>query len=738
LRIGLTSLARGFSFRFAAMPAVARAGVARPLTAPIRPTGLIAALGRVVARNILAERERWFPWVVVAFAMGAAGYFGIAAEPSLWTVSAVGAVGLAAAIAGMTSHVLLLRLTLAIVAAACFGFDAAKLRTTFIAAPVIARDTGALRVEGRVEAVLVEDARNARIVLEPTRIGRDATNLPRRIRLSLRGEKAVAAVAPGARVSLLAMIRPPPEPAQPGGYDFARWAFFSGIGGVGFTLGTPQQLAPAPPADWQRAFMEHIERLRLSMSARVRKSLPGPEGAIAAALIAGDRAAISEEDNTAYRDSGLFHVLSISGLHMALAGFGVFWIVRALLALWPRLALTQPIKKWAAVAALIGATFYLFVSGGGAPAVRSFIMLSAMLLAVLVDRPALNMRSVAIAALLILAVEPEGVIEPSFQMSFSAIVGLIALAEWQRSLPKDGARDISVVFRTLRHGRRYVIGLILTSVVAGLATAPFAIYHFDRAPGYSLLANLLATPVVGVVIMPAACFTVVLMPFGLEDTPLQIMGWGVRSMTEIAHWVAGLPGAVRLLPAWSNMVLALIVSGGLWLGLWQRQWRWAGLVPIAVGLFLSFHPSRPDVLITRDGGAVAVRGSDGHFTLMGKIDDYTAEQWLLRDGDARKPEAARGGAACDEWGCVARMADGRGIALALRVGALEDDCVTADVVITNAPLRRSCSAPARVIDRFEILRGGAMALWLEPQSVRAQSVAEIRGLRPWSGLKSGK
>jgi competence protein ComEC len=425
-------------------------------------------------------------------------------------------------------------------------------------------------------------------------------------------------------------------------------------------------------------------------------------------------------------------VLSISGVHMALAGLGIFWIVRALLALSSRLALSYPIKKWAAVAAILGATFYVFISGGSAPAVRSYLMLVVMLIGVLADRPALSMRSVAISAILLLGIEPEGVIEPSFQMSFSAIVGLIALAEWQRATPFTGEFSQSNAGGVFRWLRRYVLGLILASTVAGLATAPFAIYHFDRAPGYSLLANLLASPVVGTIIMPAACLAVALMPFGLEFWPLQVMGWGVGTMTDIAHWVSDLPGAVHLVPAKSEFALLFIVAGGLWVGLWQRRWRWWGLAAILFGFVLAITEKPPDILIARDGKAAAIRGADGNFILIGDADQYTAEQWLLRDGDARSVEAAMNDAQCDEWGCVVHDNNGNLVALALRPGALSDDCARAKIVISAVPIRRSCAKPLHTVDLFDVFNDGATALYVTGDRISIITTAERRGARPWS------
>jgi competence protein ComEC len=216
------------------------------------------------------------------------------------------------------------------------------------------------------------------------------------------------------------------------------------------------------------------------------------------------------------------------------------------------------------------------------------------------------------------------------------------------------------------------------------------------------------------------------------------MGWGVRGMTEIAYFVAGLPGAVRLLPAWPNSVILLIVAGGLWAGLWRRRWRWFGLLPVLAGLIFSFIDKPPDIIVAKDASAIAVRGADGHFALIGRPDEYTAAQWLLRDGDSRTPVEAEEGASCDDGGCIAQLSDGRIVALSLRLGALPDDCARAAIVVSTAPLRRSCTGPRVVIDRFDVAREGAFALWIDGNEVRSVSVADVRGVRPWSGLSSAE
>jgi competence protein ComEC len=686
-------------------------------------------------RNLAAEEDRWLPWAVVAFAGGDAFYFGMAAEPAAWMAIAGAFVAAVFFAVSLSSTGTGLRFAAILLAAAGFGFSAAKLRTDMVTAPVISREMGPLRIEGRVESV--SDLINGqRVIFAPSKMGRSNNQpLPHRFRLTLRNTKAPPNLEPGQWVSVVAVLRPPPEPNFPGGYDFARGAFFDGIGGVAFAFGAPKTISAAHAETFMENLDARIERLRHNMTKRVRAVLPGSNGAIAAALITGDRGAIEEDDNKAFRDSGLAHILSISGLHMALAGLGIFWAIRALLALIPLLALQYPIKKWAAVAAIGASFFYLLISGGGSAPTRSFIMLAMMLAGILFDRPALSMHPVALAGLAILAVMPESILDAGFQMSFAAIIGLIALAEWQmaRKPSDDIARPAfwSAAGVWLRL-KRYFMGIVLATTVATLATAPFAIFHFNRTGGYSILSNVLADFSVAFVVMPSAAIAVILMPFGLDQWPLQVMGWGVQRMVDVAHWVGGLPGAVVLVPSWPLAALLLIVSGGLWIGIWRRRWRWFGLVPLAAGLALTTTGAPADVLIARDAKTAAVRQADGTLAILGNHpDDYTAKQWLLRQGDARDWEIARKAGLCDDDGCVARSANGSVVAFAQRADALADDCARADVLVSATPVRVDCPHPQIIVDRLALARKGASAIRLGENGVKMETVAEARGTRPW-------
>ena len=678
----------------------------------------------------LAERDRWALWLPVALATGIGIYFALPVEPTIRHTVMLAILGVGAGVIGTRLRnpaAFLLTLLMAI----SLGFAIAKLRTDFVAAPVLSHKIGPIGVTGCVESVQAKD-KGVRAVFRVAGIRRlSPQNMPEKIRVSFRSGGEM--LQPDVCARFTAVLMPPPGPAEPDGYDFGRASFFWGIGAVGFAYGKPHPIAPITAPDFRERISAAIQRLRFQMTARIREALPGSTGGIAAALITGDRGGISEDDESALRDAGLAHVLAIAGLHMALVGLGLFWAVRAFLALFPVLALTQPIKKWAAIAALGSATFYLIISGAATPATRAYIMLAMMLLAVLVDRPALSMRSLALAAAIILFFTPESLIEPGFQMSFAAVASLIAIAEWEQArslhMPPNFVRPR---FATLR---RYLGGIAATSFVGSLATAPFAIYHFDRAAHYAVLGNLLAMPVMGFVVMPAAAVSVILMPFSLENIPLQIMGWGIEIMLSIGKWVSHLPGAVSIVAPLPITALIVLSAGGLWIVLWRGAWRWLGLLPMAVAVVLIFTAKAPDILIARDGVTIAVRKADGSLQLMRKEkDQYSATQWLKRDGDARLPEQAIGhppDVRCDEFGCTARTPNGELVAAALREDALAEDCDKADIVISAVPTRWLCKKPKLVIDRFDIASAGGYAIWVGDK-IKMHTVQGERGERPWS------
>jgi competence protein ComEC len=662
------------------------------------------------------ERDRWPLWLPVALGVGAGGYFALPAEPVLSLGLVALAVALVAAVLAIRDW---MRWPLAVVAALLLGFGLAKLHETWVETPVLDHAVVA-HMTGRIVS-MEPRAQGLRVVLDQVRSG-GLDPAPRRVRVLLRATRNYQPdFRPGQWLSLTAKLDTPPAPSEPGASDLGRSLFFQSIGAVGFAYGRAHTIVPATPPSLFERLGTGVEDLRLTMTQKIQARIPGSLGGIAAALITGERGGISEEDEDALRDAGLAHVLAIAGLHMALMGGGIFWLLRAVLAAVPAIALRYPIKKWAAVGALVASSFYLVISGAAPSAVRAFVMLAMVMVAILLDRPALSMRSLGLAAAILLMLRPESVTEPGFQMSFAAVAGLVAVAEWERE--RDRLKPRGTVYR-------YVHGIVITSLVGSLATLPFAIFHFDRATHYAVLGNLIAMPVMGFWVMPAAALSVVLMPFGLEDFALDLLRQGIAVMLAMGRWVSGLPGSVSLAPAMPMSALILISLGGLWLALWRTRWRWWGFAPMLVGVGIAYFAPLPDMLVAGDATTIAIRGEDGLLHFVRKpADKYAARDWLRRDGDGRDIGDAVGlpGLACDGLGCVVTRKVL--IATSLHPEALDEDCARAKVVVSTAGAI-NCKGPAVVIDGKAAQEGEGWRVTLSPFPI-ATSVRFARGERPW-------
>lgn len=693
------------------------------------PAGIHRRLSGWLFESFVGERDRWALWLPVAGGIGVAIYFGLPVEPAGWIGAAAAAAGLALGLAGRRRPMAVM--TALLLTAVALGFAAAQLHTALTAAPMLSKELEPVELGGRVIEVEALP-RGRRVLLDQLQIERLApAATPARIRISIRtgGET----LRPGDRVTLLAGIAPPSAPLAPGAFDFQRHAFFEGIGGYGFSFGAPLAIEPAAGLDPLLETRLWFADLRQAITDRVLAVLPGATGAVAAALMTGSQSAIPEDVILAMRDSGLAHLLSISGLHVGLVAGIVFIGLRSLLALVPAIALRHPIKKWAAAAALFGTLLYTLLAGAPVPTQRAFFMTGLVLVAVLLDRNPFSMRAVAWAAAAILLVAPDTLTGPSFQMSFAAVVALIAAWEASRAWRRQRRGEAGWP----RWTARYVGGLAFTSLIAGAATTPYAVYHFGRMANYGVLANMAAVPLTGLWIMPWAVAAFLLMPFGLEALALVPMGWGVDAVIRVAELVAGWPGAAALIPAMPLWGLALVTLGGLWLCFWERRWRLLGAAPVVAGLLSVLILSPPDVLVSGDGRLMAVRGADGGLLVSStRTAAFTAEGWLRRVADDAAESwpgegaTADGRLACDGLGCLYRV-NGHVVALATRATALEEDCGIADVVVSLEPVRRPCPSAGIVIDRFDLWRHGAHALWLAPGEVEVQSVGETRGDRPW-------
>ncbi|TDE40381.1 ComEC/Rec2 family competence protein [Antarcticimicrobium sediminis] len=646
-----------------------------------------AALDAVLDR----QRGHLFPWAPVFLGLGIGIYFFLPTEPDGRFYLIPGLIGAAGAVWALLrpGGVAALGVAAALLAT---GLALASARAHLVAAPVLSfRYYGP--VEGRVVALDRSASDALRLTLDRVRLeGAVSTQVPARLRIALHGTASGQGGWPGARIMTTAHLAPPQGPAEPGGFDFRRHAWFQRLGAVGYTRAPV--LVAAPPGRDLGLF-----RLRMAVAARMRAVLPGDIGGFAAAVTTGDRSGVGQKTLEALRASNLAHLLAISGLHMGLLAGFVFAAIRLGLAAIPVLALRLPARKIAAGAAILAAAGYLALSGGNVATERAFVMTAVMLGAVMVDRRAFSLRAVALAALIVLLMRPESLLGPGFQMSFAATTALIAvfgaLRDWQLAL---GPRWLSPV-----------VGVGLSSLVAGLATAPVAAAHFNALAHYGLVANLPTVPVMGLVVIPAAVLAATLAPFGLEALPLEAMGLGLRWILMVANWAAQLPGARGYVTSPGPLVLPLFVLGILFVILWQGWARLVGLIPAAAAVLIWTGAERPAVLIADSGTLVGVMTPQGRALSKSRGAGFVAGIWLENDGDgADQPEAA------------ARWPGGAGRLRVIKAGARRiihvtgkralpelSDCTAQDVVV--APLPVPLDGPCLVLDPSYLGKTGAVA-----------------------------
>lgn len=678
-----------------------------------------------------AGAGRLLPWVPVAFGTGIAFYFAADHEPVL-SVAAVVAVALC--IVALLLRRQKLFPAAVMIAAAAAGFATATWKTARVAHGVLARPMFSVSLTGFVETRDIRE-RTDRFVLRVATMESPRGQIKlERVRLSV---KKGTAPAVGSFVELKARLMPPLAPLRPGSYDFGRDLYFQGIGASGFVMGAIKAREPQADGGLALRYATFMQGLRDAIDTRIRAVLDGDQRAIATALLTGRRDAISEPVNDAMFISGLGHVLSISGYHMAVVAGVVFFAVRALLALFPALTVSHPIKKWSAAAALVAAAFYLLLSGAEVATQRSFFMTAVVLIAVMVDRRAITFRTLAVAALIVLVIAPEALVHPSFQMSFAATLGLVALI--QIGMPRLFASpDNSATARVAMWGGRELMMLVLASLVAGLATTPYAAFHFHRITPYGLLANLAAMPVVSAVVMPAGLLGLVAMPFGFDGVFWAIMGAGIDWMIVVTKYVAALPGAVGRVPAFGIGPLIAASSGIVLFGLLRTPLRWSGAALLLVAVVWAARLPQPDILISADGRNVAVRGSDQRLHLMRTAKDaFLVKEWLAADADARIAADASlaDGVSCDPSGCVTQMAGGAFVALALRPEALAEDCERAGLIVTARQPPQGCAAS--VIDIERLRRQGAITLRRSREGFVVGAVKPGGIDRPWSPATGG-
>jgi len=710
-------------------PKVAAAGRA---VAPFWPEWLLAAtrwLRDRLTTWLPAEVApgRLTPWLAILFGLGIVVYFAAEHEPAWWAAS--GLFGGCAVTAALTRRRDIIFTTSLGLAALAAGFATVTIRSAWIAHPILSRPAYNAEVTGFVLS-REQRTRSDRIVVQVHDIkARRLSEKLERVRVAVRKGTAPPV---GTFVSFKAWLNPPLPPLRPGGYDFARDMYFQQIGGSGFVLGRLKILKPPAEKSVSVRWAAAIASLRDGIDARIRAALPGDTGAIASALITGKRDAISAPVNEAMYVSSLAHVLSISGYHMAVVAGVVFFAMRGLLALLPAFASRYPIKKWAAAFAIVGAAFYLILSGAEIATQRSFIMVAIVLAGVMIDRQALTLRTLTIAALAVMLLAPEAVVHPSFQMSFAATLALIAA--YERGLPwMIAGADTSRGARIALWGGREILALILASLVAGAATTIYVAFHFHRLAPYGVVANLLAMPIMSAWTMPAGLIELLVMPFGFDRPVWQMMGFGIDWMVGVATWIASLPGAIGHIAAFGIGPLLLATAGLVTVCLLRTPLRWVGGALLVVACIWAVRPPLPDVLVSSDGRTVALRTPSGRLAFhQSRRNAYAVRDWLASDGDARstKDKTLTSGLRCDPAGCIGRLRDNTVVSIVLTPEAFEEDCRRADLVVTALTAPPYCKTT--VIDRPVWQARGALTV---RQSAAGLEITPSRPKghdRPWA------
>ena len=669
--------------------------------------------GGPVKRLWQAQDRRFALWAPAAIGFGVWFRLDGAWLPPISVIVAVFAFGCAVFWLSRRRGMAALVFASAALSLIALGYLASTVRIAIVDAPVLGADFRG-EVTGRVIAADRSRSEVPRVTLDQLVLsGVHASAIPERVRVSL--IDATSAPLIGSVISVDAVLSSPSGPAAPGAFDFSRQAFFRRIGGVGYARGSVEVVSP--PIDgvlW-------LNRLRADISRELRLRVGGEEGAVAAALIVGDRAHIAASTTDALRDSGLAHLLAISGLHIGLMSALMFWLVRFALALMPVFASRVPIRKIAAVAGLLAAGGYLALAGFGVATQRAFIMAAVAFVAILLDRPAVTARGLAAAACLVLLIRPESLFEAGFQMSFAAVAALVAGYEFSRPFWRARA-DSPTLWQRVSTG---IIATVMTSLIAGAATAPFAAYHFNRLVAYGLPANVLATPVMGVWIMPAIIMTAVLAPFGLSGLGLAILGWGIGYVLWVADFIAALDGAAWSVPAGSSLSLALIVFGGLWLVIWRGPLRAFSVLPVVLGVLLWRGTIQPDLLISEGARLIAGRSEDGSLWVSRKRKSgYSAETWLRRNGEGDLSQVLafeRRNWSCNRGGCFGGTGDNTPVTLVLnrskegvRKSCIQGAIVIAPKIFTGSEQKNSCV----VIDRETL------------DSASSVSVTLVSGSRP--------
>ncbi len=669
------------------------------------------------------------PWTVILLSIGIGIYFSLPFEGDLTITALLLLVVLVIWLVPNKSSLQLKIISLLLIV--LLGYAAALFRTHSVKTPLLSSSSKSYHYTMAVDTI--EPLQKSRIRYSGTLLALSKTKQQQRpIRLRIRTTDQGPRFKFGDVVCGRTILKRPNGPLIPGGYDFGKALWFKQIGGTGFTISQMKICRNTNTvAKNNNPLFTFIATLRNAIATRIDAHLSEPKRSMARALILGDRGRIKEQDLIALRNAGLGHLLAISGLHMAVFAGTIFFLARAALALFPIYAQKYPIKKWAAIIALFGGTVYFLISGQSIPTQRAFLMINILFAAIILERPALTLRNVALAALVILIFRPDSLLSAGFQMSFAAVTALVVAYQFNLKYQP-------LTFFAKHNWARpfyYLSGIWMTSLIATLATAPFAIYHFNQFSYMGPVGNMLAIPIFTLLLMPAAVLSLALMPFGIEQLAMIPLGISIEMLLSTAHWTSSFDPAILSIGKITLSSVIIFTFAALILFFTRRPFIYLAIPLIIIALATARPGEKPALYVGSTGDIIALRGNDGQlYAPDGRKSKFVLQNWLKADGDPKDQSEIRNSdkLICDESACSGQTAN-KTVTLLKNIDALAEECERADILIYKHSITRPCPNPELILTKTELSKLGPHTIYIKDGKTRVERANDFRNNRIWSG-----
>ncbi len=555
-----------------------------------------------ITENYILEKESLIIWYAIMFALGAAFYLSFPYELS--TIAVLFFLESILVLLYIFRNKAKIFKLLTYVIVFTLGLTIAKADALFKSKQIDKSLSETIYINGQVKVIDYNSNNRPRLLI--TKANNFDRDLKGDYKISI--SKLEPWMKEGSCVELVAQLPKSFTPNPLSNYNMNRNNFYKEISAIGYSIGPVYE---KDCKEIQNNKSNMITKIRNKIKTVIENNTTPNEGAIIKALTIGDRSLISNKLNENYRTSGLAHVLSISGMHMSIIALLVFWLVRLLLL--PIGYGQYDFRKFAAIISISVTFLYFLISGQTISCIRAFIMTTLVLLGILLNRRAITLRLWAFALIVVVLLTPNAVLNPGFLMSFSATLGLISYYEKKSPQIHDWLNKSNLISKILA----YILGIVITDLVASIMTLPYTMYYFNQISVYTTLGNMLAGPIIAFWVMPMLLLFLITLPLNIYHYPLLFLEKGVYQVNQIADFVANLPGATsgEQISPMSDFAIIMITFGLLWLCIWQAKWRRIGLVFILIGIINIFTAPKIDIVFDSKATTIAYRNKDNKLSI---------------------------------------------------------------------------------------------------------------------------